>query len=319
MIPRQVKHGRTISKLCFGTVQLGIPYGIANATGMPDAAQAVRLLTAAYAQGVTLFDTARAYGTAESLLGSALSKGGMADATIITKLSPLDGLSEAEPETSLCDKVTDSVSLSLHSLRLASLPYVLLHRAHHLQAHGGKIWRQLLRLRQQGLIEKLGVSVATPEEAHEALRMAEIECVELPFNMLDWRWESAGIPTLLAARPDVLVLARSALLQGLLAQKAEIWPVIPKEDAHNIVTMMENFASRFERKNRVDLCLAYARAQPWIDSVIVGMETMEQVQENLQMFALPALDSAACGDIRRQFSHTDATLLNPALWPRNPA
>jgi aryl-alcohol dehydrogenase-like predicted oxidoreductase len=230
MLATRTKHDRFISCLCMGTVQLGMPYGIANQSGMPDKAAALGLLTAAMDAGITLFDTAHAYGQSEMRLG--LVQDGLAQkhATILTKLSPLDDTAEHSLKP-LEAKVEASVRQSLQDLNLPSLPYLLLHRASHLREQDGKIWSLLLDFQKQGLIEKLGVSVATPQEALDALCVPEVECIQLPYNLLDWRWEQAGIPELLARRPDVLVLARSAFLQGLFMLPAAGWPALMRRKA----------------------------------------------------------------------------------------
>lgn len=46
-----------MAALALGTVQLGLPYGAANATGMPTEDEAVAMVTAAVAGGVTSLDT----------------------------------------------------------------------------------------------------------------------------------------------------------------------------------------------------------------------------------------------------------------------
>ncbi|MDE3038188.1 MAG: aldo/keto reductase, partial [Pseudomonadota bacterium] len=287
MIPSKIKHGRAVSRLCFGAAQIGMAYGIANRTGMPDAASAQDLLAAAYAAGMTMFDTARIYGESEKRIGQAIPN--MPRATIMTKLSLLEELSDSDTETTIGSKVEESVHMSLQCLGLSSLPYLLLHRAQHLHAHGGKIWQRLLGLRRQGVIGRLGVSVQRPEEIVDALQTPDIECLQLPFNILDRRYERLGIPAMLLQRPDMLVVARSALLQGLLTREAAVWPILKPAKADAIAGALDQWVLQFGRKNRVDLCLAYVRAQPWIDTVVVGMENRLQLEENMEMLQTPSL------------------------------
>jgi len=86
--------GQRPAELVVGSVQLGLPYGIANRTGKPPRETALRLVKRAADAGVAVFDTARAYGDAEDRLGEALE--GRSVRTI-TKLSPL---SELPPDAS---------------------------------------------------------------------------------------------------------------------------------------------------------------------------------------------------------------------------
>jgi aryl-alcohol dehydrogenase-like predicted oxidoreductase len=47
-----------MEKLALGTVQLGLPYGAANSTGMPSAAEAKAIVQAACDCGLPFLDTA---------------------------------------------------------------------------------------------------------------------------------------------------------------------------------------------------------------------------------------------------------------------
>ena len=75
-------------QLCLGTVQLGMAYGVANRDGMPGEAQARQLISEALEGGITLFDTAQAYGEAEARLGAMAEAIGAHGGQVITKLSP---------------------------------------------------------------------------------------------------------------------------------------------------------------------------------------------------------------------------------------
>ncbi len=63
-----------MSALALGTVELGLDYGIAmpGEFGRPPIEEAIRLVHAAIDSGITLIDTARAYGESEAVLGQAL-------------------------------------------------------------------------------------------------------------------------------------------------------------------------------------------------------------------------------------------------------
>jgi aryl-alcohol dehydrogenase-like predicted oxidoreductase len=58
-----------ISGLVLGTVQLGMPYGIANKSGMPDVNTGLEIIQEAINGGVNTLDTASAYGESEKIIG----------------------------------------------------------------------------------------------------------------------------------------------------------------------------------------------------------------------------------------------------------
>ena len=65
----------------------------------------------------------------------------------------------------------------------------------------------------------------TPAEALGALSCADISHIQLPFNILDWRWRSAGVIDRLTERATVTVHAHNIFLDGLLAGcTAPNWP-----------------------------------------------------------------------------------------------
>jgi aryl-alcohol dehydrogenase-like predicted oxidoreductase len=236
-------------------------------------------------------------------------------ARIVTKLGPLADLSGdalAEAAVAAADASFDQ---SLKALGRDSVEVLLLHRAEHRTAFGGAIWQRLKRHRDAGRIGKLGVSVQSPQEALAALDDADVEHIQLPFNLLDARWREAGVVEAARARPDVAVHARSIFLQGLLAANdASLWPETVGVDADALTRMIAVLAYELERESPADLCLAYVRAQDFVRACVVGLETEAQLEENLRLFARPPLTAAECTCVEAAIPPLPGELLNPALW-----
>ena len=296
-----------------GSVQLGLTYGAANRTGKPSRAAALALVRRAADSGIRQFDTARAYGDAEERLGEALS--GWPVFTV-TKLSPLGELHEGSAPTDIVAAVDASIAQSCAALRKTELDCLLLHRAAHMTLFGGTIWQRLLDYVQAGTIRRLGVSAQSPAEVAEALTHPEVEHIQLPFNLLDWRWREAGIIAKLEARPDVVVHARSVFLQGLLASgDPHLWPAIVGVDASAVLTKIADLAHELERDDAADLCLAYARGQDFINGVVIGLETEQQLDRNLRLVLKRPLPPDECRLVEARLPRLPEQLLNPALWP----
>jgi hypothetical protein len=49
--------------------------------------------------------------------------------------------------------------------------------------------------------------------------------------------------------------------------------------------------------------------------VVVGMETEDQLDANLQLFVKPPLCESECEAVARRIPRMPEQLLNPALWP----
>ena len=214
-------------------------------------------------------------------------------------------------------KVDESIEQSLTALRRDKLDCVLLHRAQHRIAWNGAVWDRLIELLEEGTILSLGVSVQSPAEALSALASPDVQHIQLPFNILDWRWRAAGVVERLTERPNVTVHARSVFLQGLLAARdPKIWPRLPNFSAPAIVDWLDETARAYERDSVADLCLAFARGQSWIDGVVVGQETEEQLEANLRLSIRPPLSPEECAAIEAARPRVAIALLDPAQWPK---
>ncbi len=60
------------TKLCLGTAQFGINYGITNQIGRPNDNQIDLIIESALNNNIFYFDTANAYGNSEIILGNKL-------------------------------------------------------------------------------------------------------------------------------------------------------------------------------------------------------------------------------------------------------
>ena len=155
---------------------------------------------------------------------------------------------------------------------------------------------------------------AKKREALEALQDPAIEHLQIPMNVLDWRWEAAGVDRAVASRPEVVVHARSVLLQGVLAHPASRWPVVEDFSAQDCYRILAKLVEEFGRESVTDLCLAYVRSLPWVSSLVVGCETMDQLEENLRLCRTPKLSVEQCEHLRRILPRAPENFLNPAKW-----
>ncbi|MDE2466826.1 MAG: aldo/keto reductase [Alphaproteobacteria bacterium] len=301
------------AELVLGAVQLGLPYGAANRTGQPSRAAALRLVSRAVDHGISTFDTARAYGESEERLGEALSTRRV---RMVTKLSPLADLPDDAPRELVRNAVDASLEQSFCALRKEQLDCLMLHRAAHRTSHRGAIWERLIERLEDGSILALGVSVQTPEEALEALACPDVQHLQMPFNLLDWRWRAHGVIKAIRARPHVTIHVRSVFLQGVLAARdPSVWPSLSGVSASALIAHIDRLVAEFGRHSPADLCLAYVRGQDWVDGVVVGMETEDQLESNVSLFVRPPLSVQDCARIEDCSPQVPETLLNPAMWP----
>ena len=73
-------------KICLGTVQFGMEYGITNKTGQISKDEARLILEKAHSNNIEFIDTAQSYGNAENIIGETQPKDNKFK--IISKISP---------------------------------------------------------------------------------------------------------------------------------------------------------------------------------------------------------------------------------------
>ena len=301
-------------RLVLGTAQLAAPYGSIRKVDPPETSEAIRLVRTAIHYGAVAIDTAYAYPGAEEVLGGALAGGWDSRTKVVTKLSPLDFLSDGVTPKEAADAAEISVLRSLNQLGSHIRPWLLLHRSAHLKAWDGEVWERLKALKHGGLVGGLGVSVQSPAEAKGCIEEPGVGLIQLPFNILDWRWRDSGLLAQLTQRPDLEVHARSIYLQGVLLRKKQDWPMVKGLQTWNVIDAIDKSVNALNRKNIADLCLAYVRSMDWVDGVIIGMERLDQLEVNAQLFAQPALSEAEVQFVEESIPVVPEALLNPGLW-----
>jgi aryl-alcohol dehydrogenase-like predicted oxidoreductase/spore coat polysaccharide biosynthesis protein SpsF (cytidylyltransferase family) len=307
-----------VSRLVMGTVQLGTAYGIANTTGVPALAASKELLKTAICHGVAWLDTARAYGRSEQVIGALLKDGWQARVKVITKLSPLAECPPDAPRAVVRAFVDASVWQSCAMLGVQAIDVLMLHRAEHIDAWQGAAWERLREHRAAGLIGALGASVQSPQELLAVLDCADVAFIQMPFNLLDWRWDAA-IARLEAVRREraLTVHVRSALLQGLLpSADPALWRRAHVPDCAEVVGWLAEQATLCGRLNVADLCLNYVNALPWVDGIATGMESLAQLSENIALFTRAPLTAAELARIAASRPRLSESTLNPALWEK---
>jgi aryl-alcohol dehydrogenase-like predicted oxidoreductase len=297
-----------------GTAQLGQTYGITNQSGKPSDAEAAAILALAVQAGVGYLDTARTYGDSESRIGRLLPPpGDRAAVKIVTKLNLWNSVPDDAPAREIRSAVDASVYGSCKDLLREHLDVVMFHHAPDMFRWHGAAVNRLQELVDHGVIFALGISVYTPSEAIQSLLDRRITHIQIPFNLVDARWLNGGFLEALAKRPDVIVHVRSVFLQGLLINAAIAWPNWFAE-SQIFVQQIADLTRLFGRKCPADLCMAYVRSFPWVSTLVLGVETCNQLQELLSFAAEPALAQEQISLVQSRLARVPARLLNPSLW-----
>lgn len=293
-------------KLGLGTVQFGLDYGITNPAGRTPPDEAGAMLRHAAAHGVETLDTAALYGQAESVLGGTLPRPHAF--RIVTKTLPLDGgLPPAEALAGVRAGFIDSLR-RLGEPRVAAL---LAHRVDDLLGpHGNALLDLLHDLKAEGLVEKIGASVYTPEDVERLLERGPIDIVQLPLNALDQRHLAGGsLAALKAAGVEVHV--RSAFLQGLLLAAS---PALPAA-LLGLAPKLRDWRARCAELGLPPLqaSLAFLKGLAGVDVVVCGATRLAEWRDIVSAWtAAQALPQMTLKDL----AVADDKLIDPRHWPR---
>ena len=269
-----------MSKLTLGTVQLGMNYGIANKTGKPSIKKAFEILDTAIKGGINSFDTANKYGNSEEVLGKYFSSSNckMKEPLVTTKFS-ID-TSQGIDSSSIERQIYGYVENSLETLKLQKIPVYMLHYPPKYIKYCDIIPQILKRLKDEGLIEKAGISVYNYPEVGELLQNELYEAVQLPMNIFDLRMLHTGILDKLK-NTGRIVFVRSVFLQGLFFMDPEKMPESLMSTSRYLKDIHE--LAQHENLSVAQLALSFIRDMEGVTSLVLGAETPEQVADNIRL------------------------------------
>ena len=297
-----------LSRLMLGTVQFGMPYGVANRTGQPSYDDVVKMIAAAVDGGVNCFDTAAAYGESESVLGRAIHELGIVDqVTIVTKVSPINS-SDVVNASEIRQSIKQSIDQSRSRLKLDCLDLVLFHRE-----SDAAYFDILEELQHAGAIRAFGVSCDNqPGPSLNYVSDGRVSALQIPGNIIDRRHQQSGILEK-AKQNQVAIFVRSVYLQGLLLMPDESIPAGLQEIRPTRHRLME--LANQAGIGLGELCVRYLLSQPGVTSVIVGVETREQVRGNLEVFKRGPLSDELREQVDAVRTELPEEVVTPSRWP----
>ena len=285
-------------KLCLGTVQFGLPYGVTNQAGQVTEEEVRRILHLAASSGINMLDTAQAYGTAESVLGRNWPTD--APRRLISKL----------PAGTSSERWEKDLLTSLQRLKTSKLDGFLLHRASDLLSReGSNLLEWLENLRNRGLVNRIGVSIYEAADL-EGLPLDRIQLVQIPLSIYDQRLIHDGTVTKLKSL-GIAVHARSALLQGLLLHSPQSWPdqmSAAFRDHH------ARWLKHIFKQGLTPLtgALGFLSACKDLEAVLIGVQSVNELTEVVHAWNKSKSTSI---DESTEWSWHNEMDLDPRCWP----
>lgn len=292
----------SIEKIALGTAQFGGAYGINNGFGIPPEVQIHGILRKAIDVGIRSFDTAAAYGNCEHLLG-----------TVVQKFVSPSEVRITTKGTVLGEGIVSTVEASMSRLCVPCLDSWLLHCEGELDSWDSKTWAGARKLTESGKVRSFGVSAYQPAAAVRGLKEIGLETVQFPGSPMDRRFfRHQELSELLRNGKQATV--RSIYLQGLclVSQDAKI-DHIPY--AREAVTKLDGFC-RAHGLQRDAFCLQYVlcRIQGLNANIVVGLETIDQLERNISILQSAPLPVEICDEWDAVWPDDHETLVLPYLW-----
>ena len=248
-------------KIGLGTVQFGCKYGISNQNGQVSTDEVEKILNYALQVGIDTLDTASLYGNSEEVLG----KFDLSKFKVVTKTVKVD--KALNRDENLC-RFRDAFYQSQKRLGYIKLHGLMFHEANDLLGqNANELWDLVSDFKDKEYVEKLGVSVYTPEQLIKIIDKFDIDIVQLPLNLLDQRFVYLMKEL---KQKNIEIHTRSTFLQGLLLMKD--YEINPYFD--DIKPLLKKIP-----EPKLAHTLQFVHNIKEVDKIIVGTTSLKDLQE----------------------------------------
>ena len=289
MISRQLGHtGHVVTRMGLGLAALGRPGYInlghdSDLTGRRSKARLEQhshsVLSAAYAEGIRYFDVARSYGNGEAFLGRWLAAGNAAQPTTVSSKWGYRYVADWRIDADvheIKDHTLDNLQRQFEESRANLGSHLNVYQIHSATLESGvleddAVLHRLTELRNDGLT--VGLSTSGPQQAAVIRRAMAIErdgsllfgTVQSTWNLLE---PSAGSALADAQAAGMGVLIKESVANGRLTAREPA-------TSSRLVDAVPGFPADA-------IAIAAVLAQPWVDAVISGAATENQLRSNLR-------------------------------------
>ena len=286
------------TKLCIGTAQFGMNYGVANTKGQLSLKEMSKILSYAKKKGVKSIDTAIDYGESESKLG----KLSVSNWDIISKISNLRDIDQ-NLKIFTVSKVKNSVEL----LKIKKLDTLLFHTPQDLlDLNSNNIYSAVEKCKEESLCSKIGISSYSSEEVKKIVKKYKIDVVQFPLNIFNRELLESRLIDFLNER-GIEVHVRSIFLQGLL--------LMMQEKRNSYFNKWNELFAEWDQLllnnqiSNLEACLYFILGLEKIDKIIIGIDSFNHFEEISRV-----IESYKNKRYCFKLSSKDELLINPSKW-----
>lgn len=295
---------KPVSVMSLGTVQFGMDYGIANLAGQPTEDGCHKMLDKAFGLGVNSIDTAAKYGNSEIVIGNYFKQyPGVAESIVLTTklVSDLDNTASFEM---LEKEMISKMEMSLERLGLKKISNLLLHNMIDIYRFGFKIEKALKSLVKRGYVDNIGASVYTTKDIEEVLKYDDYNVIQIPVNVFDQRIIRTGLLDKLHKK-GYFIFVRSVFAQGLFfLDPNTIEDPMLEIHAKKHLQKLKNMCDT-KSISIAEYAVSFIRSFSAVDSLVLGADTPEQIEQNWKLFNLPVLSEEELKEVSNAFKDID--------------
>ncbi|MCL2185852.1 MAG: aldo/keto reductase [Treponema sp.] len=285
-------------KLCLGTAQFGLDYGINNTRGKIPYQEVTEILNYAHEKGITELDTASAYGESEKVLGDAIYKTDK-NFNIFTKYPANTEISPYQ-----------FIETSLDNLRLKAIKGYLFHNFS-IYKNKPVLIDDFIKIKETEKSEKIGFSLYYPSEAEYILKNnLPCDILQIPYNIFDQRFNYL-LPEI--HNKGIEIYIRSIFLQGLFFKRPNTL-----EDKFTSISGKLCELQSIARKYSVDLaafCMSYAYSNKFIKAIVIGIDSLANLKENINNYLIiQSLNIPS--SVFEEFAVNDENIILPFNWDK---
>ncbi|MDE2184814.1 MAG: aldo/keto reductase [Alphaproteobacteria bacterium] len=292
--------GMFVSEICLGTMTFGGKGSFYEKLGKVAQSQATAIVSRALEAGVNFIDTADVYslGLSETILGQALQDIGVKRSDVVIATKAFGRMGPGPNDTGVSrGHIMDAVEKSLERLQTDHIDLYQIH-AQDLITPVEEVMRALDDLVRRGIVRYVGVSnwqawrIMKAQGIADKRGWARFETLQAYYSIAGRDLERDLVPTLEDQKMGLLVWSPLAggILSGKFGPGAQSpqdarrtvfdFPPVDKEHVWELVDAMREIG-KANGASPARVALAWVLSKPFVTSIITGVRTLEQLEDNL--------------------------------------
>lgn len=278
-----------VSEIGFGAWGIGGITPGPTSYGKTNDEESLQALQTAFDNGITFFDTANVYGDgkSEELIKQAF-RSNRHDIVISTKAGCND---YQQPLDFSAKNIRQTLEGSLKRLNTDYIDLLMLHDPLPDDPLLEESFSELNTLKGHGKIRALGVSVRTPDDINEFLKMDKIDAFQVNLNLMDQRIIDCGALDN-AAKSGSAIVSRTPLCFGFLSERLNDtfnfgssdhrsrWPRSQIQLWQDGCRLFADKLTKNNKQSISQIALRYCLSHKGVSSVIPGILTSQEAMEN---------------------------------------